>query len=191
MAGDAHQDDDVDRGDEGTRGDDVDRDSAEVDEDIAVFTGLPDPGVYVVTAAAEGERAGCLVGFASQCSVQPSRFAVWLSTANHTYRLALRTRTLVVHLLPHDRHDLADRFGSLCSAETDKFAGLDWHEGPDGTPVLDDALAWFAGRVHSRFDGGDHVAFVLDPVAAYVAETEDRTPLSLHDASDINAGHPV
>lgn len=28
------------------------------------------------------ERAGCLVGFASQCSLRPVRFAVWLSEAN-------------------------------------------------------------------------------------------------------------
>ncbi|MFD4630799.1 flavin reductase family protein [Streptomyces sp. NPDC058284] len=172
------------------------------------FTGLLNPPVYVVTAATgDGRRAGCLVGFASQCSLDPTRFAVWLSKANHTYDLALEVRTLAVHLLPHDRHDLAERFGSLCSAETDKFAGLPWHEGPDGTVVLDDALGWFTGRVHERVDGGDHVAFILDPVLTRAAGTsgtentegtegtegtaEERAALTLHGVGDIDAGHPA
>lgn len=167
-----------------------------VDEDIAAFTTLADPSVYVVTAAADGQRAGCLVGFASQCSLDPVRFAVWLSKANHTYRLALAAHTLTVHLLPRDRHDLAARFGSRCSAETDKFDGLAWHEGPEGALVLTDALAWFTGRIHDRYDGGDHVAFVLDPIAAaHAKETADdqghQAALTLHDASDITAGHPA
>ncbi|MBM7167655.1 flavin reductase [Streptomyces sp. G44] len=166
------------------------------EEDIAAFTALADPSVYVVTATADGQRAGCLVGFASQCSLQPVRFAVWLSKANHTYRVALAADTLAVHLLPRNRHDLAARFGSRCSAETDKFDGLAWHEGPGGALVLADALAWFTGRIHDRYDGGDHVAFVLDPIAPHTHATvdgqgDDRTALTLHDASDITAGHPA
>ncbi|MFH8608602.1 flavin reductase family protein [Streptomyces sp. NPDC018029] len=164
------------------------------DQDISAFTGLTNPAMYVVTAVADGQRAGCLVGFASQCSLQPARFAVWLSKANHTYRLARSARTLAVHLLPRHRHDLAERFGSLCSDRTDKFSDLDWHEGPDGTVILSDALAWFVGRVHDRFDGGDHVAFVLDPIAAHTTTGTDEQlppPFALNDASDITAGHPA
>ncbi|MEV7194988.1 flavin reductase family protein [Streptomyces sp. NPDC093510] len=163
------------------------------DEDIGAFTALTDPSVYVVTAAADGQRAGCLVGFASQCSLQPARFAVWLSKANHTYRVARTAQHLAVHLLPRHRHDLAERFGALCSDRTDKFADLPWHEGPEGTVILSDALAWFVGDIHDRFDGGDHVAFLLDPVAAHTAPADDEQPphpLTLHDASDITAGHP-
>lgn len=40
------------------------------------------PDMYVVTATAGDERAGCLVGFASQCSIRPVRFVVWLSKVN-------------------------------------------------------------------------------------------------------------
>ncbi|MFF3642913.1 flavin reductase family protein [Streptomyces sp. NPDC002564] len=161
------------------------------DEDIAPFTALAHPAVYVVTAAADDRRAGCLVGFAGQCSLDPVRFAVWLSKANHTYGVALSARTLTVHLLPRDRHDLAERFGALCGAETDKFSGLDWHEGLGGAVVLGDALAWFTGRVHDRFDGGDHVAFLLDPVATHTPTADGPGPLTLNDATDITAGHPA
>ncbi|MFI1100577.1 flavin reductase family protein [Streptomyces melanogenes] len=152
------------------------------------FTALVDSPVYVVTASAGGQRAGCLVGFAGQCSLQPERFIVWLSKANHTYLVAERATVLAVHLLPQD-HGLAVRFGALCGAEVDKFDGLEWTEGPDGTPLLTDAVARFTGRILERFDGGDHVGFLLEPLTA--VKTHDGRPLSLHQALDITAGHPA
>ncbi|MEU5685325.1 flavin reductase family protein [Streptomyces venezuelae] len=172
---------------------DVDNED-DVAKGIAAFTSLADSSVYVVTAAADGQRAGCLVGFASQCSLEPVRFAVWLSKANHTYRLALGATTLAVHQLPQDRHDLAERFGSLCSDRTDKFSGLPLEVGPEGALVLSDSLTWFVGRIHDRCDGGDHVAFLLDPIAAHApapGSAEAGSPLTLHDAGDITAGHPA
>ena len=159
--------------------------------DFDAFTALVESPVYVVTTAVGEKRAGCLVGFAGQCSLEPPRFVVWLSKANHTYLLAREAEVLVVHMLPR-RHDLAEHFGALCGAEVDKFAGVPWSEGPHGTPVLTDAVAWFAGHVHSRVDGGDHVAFLLDPLVAHAPHTTDRPrPLSLHDTLDITAGHPA
>ncbi|MFI1172564.1 flavin reductase family protein [Streptomyces melanogenes] len=152
------------------------------------FTALVDSPVYVVTASAGGQRAGCLVGFAGQCSLQPERFIAWLSKANHTYLVAERATVLAVHLLPQD-HGLAARFGALCGAEVDKFDGVKWAEGPDGTPLLSDAVAWFTGRILERFDGGDHVGFLLEPLTAVKAH--DDRPLSLHQTLDITAGHPA
>ncbi|GAA2770776.1 hypothetical protein GCM10019017_11360 [Streptomyces showdoensis] len=67
--------------------------------EFSAFTEQLDSPMYVVTAASPGGRGGCLVGFASQCSIDPPRFVVWLSTANHTYRVARAAEHLTVHLL--------------------------------------------------------------------------------------------
>ncbi|MEV4339701.1 flavin reductase family protein [Streptomyces sp. NPDC049590] len=143
----------------------------------------------VVTAVAGGERAGCLVGFASQCSIRPPRFVVWLSKANHTYRVARAARHLTVHLLTRDQRDLAERFGGQTGDETDKFAGLAWREEPAGAVVLDAAAAWFTGTVLHRVDGGDHVGHVLEPVRW--GEGRPGPLLRLSDAAAIEAGHPA
>ena len=58
-----------------------------------------DPGLIVVTTAEAGEQAGCLVSFHSQSSIGPQRYCVWLSKANHTYRVALRSSHLAIHFL--------------------------------------------------------------------------------------------
>ncbi|MFK0203286.1 flavin reductase [Streptomyces lavendulae] len=75
------------------------------------FTDDLDGPVYVVTVAVGAERAGCLVGFASQCSIDRPRFIVWLSVANHTYRVARGAGYLTVHLLRRDDRALAELFG--------------------------------------------------------------------------------
>ncbi|MFG3200685.1 flavin reductase family protein [Streptomyces sp. NPDC048192] len=149
-----------------------------------------DPDMCVVTAVAGDERGGCLVGFASQCSIRPPRFAVWLSKANHTYRVARAAHHLAVHLITRDQRDLAELFGGRTGDEVDKFAGLDCAEGHGGALIVRDAAAWFVGAVLHRTDGGDHVGFVLDPVQW--GEGPAAGPLlRLSDAIGIEAGHPV
>ncbi|MGV9269096.1 flavin reductase family protein [Kitasatospora sp. NPDC003701] len=157
--------------------------------DFDAFVALLDYPVHVVTAAVGEERAGCLVGFAGQCSIRPLRFAVWISKANHTHGVASRAGVLVVHLLPRRRHDLAELFGGRSGDEVDKFAAVPWTPGPGGAPVLTDAAAWFAGRVHDRTDGGDHTGFLLDPVATRTTALRDT--LTFRDVTDIDAGHPA
>ncbi|HEY7107681.1 MAG TPA: flavin reductase family protein [Acidimicrobiia bacterium] len=148
-----------------------------------------DSPLYVVTAAAGGEQAGCLVGFATQCSIEPLRFGVWLSKANRTYRVASAAATLVTHLLRAGDHGLAARFGGETGDDVDKFDGVEWRPGPGGCPVLA-GLDWFAGTVVDRFDTGDHVAFVLVPGDG-ACERPGVPPLSDADIADVEAGHPI
>ncbi|MBK3572539.1 flavin reductase [Streptomyces sp. MBT65] len=155
------------------------------------FTDLLDYPMYVVTAEADGERAGCLVGFASQCSIRPARFMVWLSRANRTYRVAERAERLAVHLLRRDQDRLARLFGGETGDRTDKFAEVTWHRGPDGSVILDEAPAWFVGRVENRIDGGDHVGFLLVPEATENRSGDHTALLTLGGTHGIAPGHPV
>ncbi|MFI6416099.1 flavin reductase family protein [Streptomyces sp. NPDC050842] len=93
------------------------------------FTDELDAPMYVVTAASGGERAGCLVGFASQCSIDPPRFAVWLSVANHTYRVAREAEYLTAHVLHRDERAPAELFGEETGDRVDKFATIGWRPG--------------------------------------------------------------
>lgn len=163
-----------------------DRPNAAVFEQIAAELDYP---MYVVTAAdaAGGDRAGCLVGFASQCSIDPTRMVVWLSKRNRTYRIAQRTDTVVVHLLRASDHELAALFGGTTGDETDKFGEVAWRPGPGGAPVLAEC-DWFAGRVLSQVDGGDHVGLLLEPVGGEVAGS-GAVPLGFQAVRSIEPGH--
>src|SRR5690242_15425133 len=82
--------------------------------------------MFIVTTAAGGERAGCLVGFASQASIHPARFLVCLSDKNRTYRIARDATHLAVHFVPADRADLAELFGGETGDEVEKLARTAW-----------------------------------------------------------------
>ncbi|MFJ8043268.1 flavin reductase family protein [Kitasatospora sp. NPDC096147] len=157
------------------------------------FLDLLDYPVYVVTAAADGERAGCLVGFAGQTSIDPARFTVWISRANHTHRIALRAPVLGVHLLDSGRpggRALAELFGGRTGDEVDKFAAVPWEPGPAGVPLLTGVPARFAARVVARTDGGDHTGHILEPLTTLVRDGTAR-PLSYRDVATLDPGHPA
>jgi flavin reductase (DIM6/NTAB) family NADH-FMN oxidoreductase RutF len=158
-----------------------------VDEDFARLVGQLDYSLFIVTAAHDDERDGCLIGFATQVSIDPSRFLVCLSVKNRTYRVAAQTGTLVVHPVPDDAEDLAVLFGGETGDEVDKFAQCGWEPGPDGAPVLSDVDTWFAGRVLGHIGFGDHVGFVLEPIEVRQAQTQDT--LMFRRAKAIEPGH--
>lgn len=147
-----------------------------------------DPPLVVVTTVAEDERAGCLVGFHAQSSIGPERYCVWLSKANHTYRVALRSSHLAVHFLGADDLPMAERFGTQTGEEVDKFAGLDVSDSEHGVPLVD-ALPnrIVLERTALLDDGGDHVCLMTRVVDAQSAGS--FTPLRVSDAAHLDPGH--
>ena len=148
-----------------------------------------DYSMFIVTARVGETRAGCLVGFAAQTSIDPPRFLACLSRKNRTYRVACEADVLAVHFVPADAEALAQLFGGRSGDDVDKFAACAWHEGPSGLPILDACANWFAGRVLERLDLGDHVGFLLEPVAA--VKGHSGRPFEFHRAKRIEAGHPA
>ena len=143
--------------------------------------------MLIVTAEADGERAGCLVGFATQCSIQPPRFLLCLSRRNHTYLVATRAAALVAHVLGPEDRALAALFGEQTGDTVDKFARCRWRPGPGG-PLLEACEHWFAGPVLDRFEVGDHVAFLVEPVAAAAGRISGQ--LSFQDVRRLRPGNP-
>jgi flavin reductase (DIM6/NTAB) family NADH-FMN oxidoreductase RutF len=152
------------------------------------IVGSLDYPMFVVSAMSAGAVAACLVGFTTQCSIDPPRFVVFLSKKNHTYEVARQAETLVVHRVRHDQEALAEHFGARSDKDDPgKLGQWPWHPGPDGIPVIDDC-DWFAGHVIDRNDAGDHVGFVLAPFAG---ECRRDDQLGFQDVRGIDPGQPA
>jgi flavin reductase (DIM6/NTAB) family NADH-FMN oxidoreductase RutF len=145
------------------------------------------PMFIVTTRASDGERAGCLIGFATQCSINPPRVLACLSKKNRTYRVAQRAEVLAVHFVPAAATQLADLFGGRTGDDHDKFADCAWEDGPAGVPILEECRNWFAGRVLERLDLGDHCGFLLDPIE--VSAEIPQAEFTFHRARRIEPGH--
>jgi flavin reductase (DIM6/NTAB) family NADH-FMN oxidoreductase RutF len=152
------------------------------------LVGLLDYPMFVVTTSANGELAGCLVGFTSQVSIGPPRMLVGLSNKNRTFRVAQRAEHLAVHLLPKTHAELARVFGSETGDRVDKFERCAWHLGPHRMPILDDSVGWFVGKVLARFDVGDHVGHLLAPVDGSAPRRFDDL-VTFADVRDLEPGH--
>ncbi|AMT94712.1 flavin oxidoreductase [Brevibacterium linens] len=150
--------------------------------------GSVDSPLIVVTTSAEGERAGCLVGFHSQASIDPEHYCFWLSKANHTYRVALRSERFAVHFLTDVDRESARHFGSLSGMETDKFAGLDFTDTEDGVPLLADLPnRLIVERIAMLDDGSDHVCLTSRVIATEFGQS--FTPLRPSQLGDLKPGH--
>lgn len=158
------------------------------DDAFTALMASANPPLIVVTTAAENERAGCLVGFHAQSSITPQHYCIWLSKANHTYRVSLRAACFAVHFLTVDDFALAERFGTLSGEDTDKFAGLDVELDQNGVPLLQSCPNRMSlERIAVLDDGSDHVCLTTRVRSANT--TGDFQALRLSSATHLDPGH--
>jgi flavin reductase (DIM6/NTAB) family NADH-FMN oxidoreductase RutF len=159
-------------------------------EELLTITESADSALVVVTTVAEDERAGCVVAFHTQSGVDPERYSVWLSKANHTYRVALRAEYFAVHFLRDGDVAVARHFGTQSADDVDKFEDIGWEPGPGGVPLI----VHLPQRIVLRKlmildDGGDHVC--LSGEVTEVRSDGSFTPLRLSEVNQWEPGHDV
>lgn len=147
-----------------------------------------DPPLIVLTTAVGSERAGCLVGFHAQSSIEPQHYCVWLSKANHTYKVGLRASSFAVHFLTAADLAIAEHFGTLSGEDTDKFAGFNVELDSHGVPLLMACPNQMSlERIAVLDDGSDHVCLTTRVRSARSAE--DFRPLRVSSATHLVPGH--
>jgi len=152
-------------------------------EQLAATLDFP---LYVVTTVAEQQPTGCLIGFATQCSIHPPRFLACISKKNHTFSLATRAGTLAVHIVDEKDKWIAELFGGETGDEVDKFSRVRWRF-VRGVPVIDACERWFVGSVLEQIDFGDHTGFLLEPIDT--GQDASAEQLTFQKARDIEPGH--
>lgn len=162
--------------------------------DLDRFLNNVDYPLFIVTVAAENgdgpeSRSGCLVGFATQCSIDPPRFLVCISKINHSYALMSCANVLAVHVIDSDQRALAELFGGESGDEIDKFAVCNWHPGPGGVPLLEASRRRIIADVVEQIDFGDHLGLVLAPFE--VCADEHAEALRPSAIADMEPGHPL
>jgi len=145
-----------------------------------------DQALVVFTTAAGDQRSGCLVGFHTQCSIEPFQYAVWISKANRTYRLVPFASHFAVHFLRPGDEQVAELFGAETGDDIDKFARCSWTEAAGGVPLLAGMPAAVFERRSLFEEEGDHICIVGEPVRV---EPQDFTPMRLSAAEHLEPGH--
>jgi flavin reductase (DIM6/NTAB) family NADH-FMN oxidoreductase RutF len=121
-----------------------------------------DPPLWLVTAAHGGRRGGFIATTVSQASIVDvmPRQLITVNKRHHTHSLIEAGGAFAMHLIDETQLDLVWRFGLCSGRDVDKLAGLPFHVGATGSPLLPEALAWFDCRVENRMDSGDRTIYL-------------------------------
>jgi flavin reductase (DIM6/NTAB) family NADH-FMN oxidoreductase RutF len=115
-------------------------------------------GVTVVTArSASGALVGLTVNSFNAVSLDPP-LVLWSLGLRSASMEVLRSCThYAINVLGADHQALAKQFATK---DIDRFAGVAWHAGAYGLPLIDGAVATFECFNRNRYAEGDHVIFV-------------------------------
>ncbi len=115
-------------------------------------------GVAVVTAAGiTGESYGITVNSFNSVSLDPPLVLFSLSRRLLSLDGILRAGAFAINFLRDDQAHLSARFASALS---DKWTGVEFRSGANGSPVLVPTLAVLECHPYAHYDGGDHVIVV-------------------------------
>jgi flavin reductase (DIM6/NTAB) family NADH-FMN oxidoreductase RutF len=113
-------------------------------------------GVYVVGVADAERRDAFTAAWVVQASFEPLLLAVSVNPRNASYPILRSGRSFSVNVLRQGQFELARRFGTRSGRDEDKLAGVRWHPGRRGAPILDDTLAYFECELGATLAAGDH-----------------------------------
>ena len=115
-------------------------------------------GVTIIaTRAPDGGFAGLTANSFNSLSLDPPLILWSLAAKASSLEVFKGQRFFSVSVLSVEQVDIARRFASR---QPDRFQGVAVHEGLDGIPLIDGALAWFECERRTQTLHGDHWLFV-------------------------------
>lgn len=140
-------------------------------------------GVYVVGVAAGDRKNAFTAAWVMPVSFQPLLLALSIHPEHSSYALLKEGTGFSVNVLRRDQIDLAAWFGA--PRATDKLAGIAWHGGRTGAPLLEDALARFECIRVAEYPAGDH-GLVLGQVLDGVVLQAEAEPLLYRQTGNLD-----
>ena len=111
-------------------------------------------GVCVVTAVeADGAQVGMVVGSFTSVSLDPPLVAFFPDRKSSSWPRIQQAGRFCVNILGSEQLDLCRRFAA---SGGDKFAGVSHRISGNGSPVLDDVVAWIDCDLDAVHEAGDH-----------------------------------
>ena len=136
-------------------------------------------GVYIVTVRAKDKMNGMTAAWVSQVSFSPLLLMVSIAPPRYTHGLVEQAGYFAVNTLPEGREDLAKHFGFRSGRKVDKFERVPFSDGPNGSPILDDAMAYAECRLTQSVTAGDHTLFIGEVIAGDILK-KGIQPLIFH-----------
>jgi flavin reductase (DIM6/NTAB) family NADH-FMN oxidoreductase RutF len=142
-------------------------------------------GVYVVGVAHDDQRDAFTAAWIMQVSFDPLLLALSINPQHASYPLLKSSAAFAVSVLKRGQLELARHFGTRSGRDQDKLAGIRWHPARAGSPILDEALAYFDCQVTGSLPAGDHELVLGKVVDGRIIEP-DAEPMSYAETGDMD-----
>lgn len=116
-------------------------------------------GLVIVSATTEDGPAGFTCQTFGSLSLEPPLVMFAASSAGASWSRVRECARVGISILSADQEAVARRFAT---SGVDKFDGVPWEKGPDGSPLLEGALAHIEGNLSAISTYGDHDVAVVD-----------------------------
>ncbi|GBF98453.1 hypothetical protein Rsub_11098 [Raphidocelis subcapitata] len=140
-----------------TAKDAIARKKAAMPADIAKAVGRISSGLYIVTAAHNNARSAMVASWVSQASFEPLGLTIAVAKDRAIESMMQVGDRFVLNALGSSSFEpLMKHFLKRFAAGADRFQGVEWFPGPNGSPVLKDAISYLECTVISRLETPDH-----------------------------------
>ncbi|KAB1660851.1 flavin reductase [Pseudoclavibacter sp. CFCC 13796] len=129
-------------------------------------------GVTVVTAIdAAGQPRGLAANSYASVSVEPPLVLVCVQKTSSTYATLFGAKYLGINILSNGQRETV---GTFAGKSADKFAGIDWHPAPQGSPMIAGSSASIEAEIKERFQAKTHTVFIA---RVRYTESSDAGPM--------------
>lgn len=105
----------------------------------------------------EGKPRGLAANAYCSVSLDPPLILVCVQKSSSTYPSLFRSSHIGINILSTAQRKTLNVFASKSQ---DKFAQVEWHRGPNGTPLLDTSSASIEVEIKERFQALTHTIFI-------------------------------
>ena len=100
--------------------------------------------------------------------------------------MILHSQKCTINILRSGDRELAGKLGKSALQHPDKLANISFHPDLNGSPILDDALAWVACDIRNTVEAGDSTVIIAEVID--VGLLADGLPLTMAEAGFRHAG---
>ncbi|MGK0715796.1 flavin reductase [Leucobacter sp. W1153] len=125
-------------------------------------------GVTVVTTIdSDGKPRGLAANSYASISLEPPLVLICVQKTTSTYSSLFKSRYLGINIMSNKQRDTV---GVFASKGDDKFANVDWHAAPGGSPLIEGSAASIEAEIKERFQAKTHTVFIARVTHAELAD---------------------
>lgn len=140
------------------------------------FSAYPTGVVALCAKDADGPTGMAMNSFAS-VSLDPPLVSVCVANTSTTWAKLKSAPSLGISVLGSGHGELCRK---LSARGIDRFDGVDWREGGDGSVLIGDSALWLECAIWQVIDGGDHQIVLLEVKRSELFPA--TTPLLFHQS---------